>query len=63
MFLPTPTPIMQKKKGQKAQEHQDSVTISTVHAAKGLEWDHVFVVGVVGQEIGVSKSTHAWPDN
>jgi DNA helicase-2/ATP-dependent DNA helicase PcrA len=22
------------------------VTISTIHAAKGLEWDHVFIIGV-----------------
>jgi ATP-dependent DNA helicase Rep/DNA helicase-2/ATP-dependent DNA helicase PcrA len=31
--------------GSPKQEREDQVVLSTIHAAKGLEWHHVFVVG------------------
>ncbi len=31
--------------GQTQEERDDQVVLSTIHAAKGLEWEHVFVVG------------------
>ena len=29
-------------------QEEDRVTLTTVHSAKGLEWDHVFIVSLVG---------------
>jgi len=31
--------------GSSKEERQDQVVLSTIHASKGLEWDHVFLVG------------------
>jgi DNA helicase-2/ATP-dependent DNA helicase PcrA len=35
----------------------DAVTLSTIHAAKGLEWDAVFVVGVHDKMMPISQAT------
>ncbi|MDQ6779565.1 MAG: ATP-dependent helicase [Candidatus Eremiobacteraeota bacterium] len=39
----------------------DVVTISTIHAAKGLEWPVVFVLGVWPQPRGASRLRIDWP--
>lgn len=35
----------------------DAVTITTMHAAKGLEWDHVFVAGLAERLLPVPQAT------
>ncbi len=42
------------------EEDGDRVTLSTVHQAKGLEWDHVFVIGLAQ---GRFPSKHALEDD
>lgn len=38
----------------------DSVKLLTVHRAKGLEWDAVFLVGVVEQKFPTNRSRSSW---
>ncbi|MEI5672463.1 MULTISPECIES: ATP-dependent DNA helicase [unclassified Nocardioides] len=38
----------------------DSVKLLTVHRAKGLEWDVVFLVGVVDQKFPTNRSRSSW---
>lgn len=35
----------------------DAVTVTTMHAAKGLEWDHVFVAGLAERLLPVPQAT------
>ena len=39
----------------------DSVKLLTVHRAKGLEWDAVFVVGVCAERFPSTKGRSRWP--
>ncbi|HET8559478.1 MAG TPA: ATP-dependent DNA helicase [Marmoricola sp.] len=39
----------------------DSVKLLTVHRAKGLEWDAVFLVGVCEEKFPTSKTRSQWP--
>lgn len=39
----------------------DSVKLLTVHRAKGLEWDVVFLVGVCEEKFPVTRSRGLWP--
>ena len=38
--------VRKLKYGRKSSKNVKTVTLSTVHQAKGREWDHVFVIGV-----------------
>ena len=37
---------LEERKRSQHEPTKDAVTLSTIHAAKGLEWDHVFLLGV-----------------
>lgn len=37
---------LEERKRSQHEPTKDAVTLSTIHAAKGLEWDHVFLMGV-----------------
>ena len=38
----------------------DSVKLLTVHRAKGLEWDSVFLVGVCAEKFPVNRARSQW---
>ncbi|WP_345264236.1 UvrD-helicase domain-containing protein [Nocardioides nanhaiensis] len=40
----------------------DSVKLLTVHRAKGLEWDVVFLVGVCAEKFPYTRSRGIWPE-
>ncbi len=42
--------------------HPDAVSILTVHAAKGLEWDHVYLPAVADQVFPARSHAHDDPD-
>jgi DNA helicase-2/ATP-dependent DNA helicase PcrA len=43
--------------GGDAQEPEDAVTLSTLHGAKGLEFDYVFLIGCVEGQLPHSRTT------
>ncbi len=45
-----------KKENSLGNQEKEMVTISTIHQAKGLEWDIVFVMGVVDGQLPHSRS-------
>ncbi len=48
--------ITENFRGERNAPASDSIVLSTVHQAKGLEWDVVFVMGVVDGQFPHSKS-------
>jgi len=45
---------LDRRAGEQHAPVADGVTVATLHAAKGLEWDHVFVCGVVEGTLPIS---------